>query len=63
MPITTPMGVEIEKKKAYVGHERKVMSVIMPKKAMPIAIAVNILCKHVIHKPLYVSAHSFRFMY
>ena len=52
------MGLEIAKAKAYAAHERKGLSGIMHRKTTPIAIVVNMLCKHTVRNALHASAQD-----
>ena len=55
MPIPTPMGLEMAKAKEYATVATKGLFGNILSKAIPIAIAANILCKDIVHKFLHAS--------
>lgn len=56
MPIPTPMGLETAKANEYAAVVTKGLLGNILSKAIPIAIAANILCKDIVHKFLHASA-------
>lgn len=53
--MTTPMGLDMAKAKAYAMHDKRGRSGIIRRRAIPIAIAAKILCKLTVHRTLQAS--------
>lgn len=55
IPITTPAGLDTAKAKEYTALVNKGLLGNILNKAIPIAIAANILCKDIVHKFFHAS--------